>query len=62
MVKAEWFKTYTTADRPADFEMIFQSWDTANKPTELSDYSVGTTWGVKDKHLFLLHVGLVTLN
>ena len=31
-----------------------QSWDTANKTTELSDYSVCTTWGVKDKDLFLL--------
>jgi predicted phage terminase large subunit-like protein len=56
MVKAEWFKTYTEADRPAKFEMIFQSWDSANKPTELSDYSVCTTWGLKDKHLYLLHV------
>lgn len=36
--------------------MIFQSWDTANKPTELSDYSVCTTWGVKDKHVYLLQV------
>jgi predicted phage terminase large subunit-like protein len=56
MVKTEWFKIYTPADRPSDFEMIFQSWDTANKPTELSDYSVCTTWGVKDKHAYLLHV------
>ena len=56
MVKAEWFKTYTAADRPLSFEMIFQSWDTANKPTELSDYSVCTTWGVKDRHAYLLHV------
>ena len=56
LVKAEWFKAYTTADRPAKFEMIFQSWDTANKPTELSDYSVCTTWGVKEKHVYLLHV------
>jgi predicted phage terminase large subunit-like protein len=56
MVKAEWFKVYTEADRPAKFEMIFQSWDTANKPTELSDYSVCTTWGVREKHVFLLHV------
>jgi len=56
LVKAEWFKTYTEADRPAKFEMIFQSWDTANKSTELSDYSVCTTWGVKEKHLYLLHV------
>src|SRR5215469_6699451 len=56
LVKAEWFKTYTAADLPATFDLVFQSWDTANKPTELSDYSVSTTWGVKDKHLFLLHV------
>jgi predicted phage terminase large subunit-like protein len=56
LVKAEWFKTYTAADVPAKFEMIFQSWDTANKPTELSDYSVCTTWGVKDQHAFLLQV------
>jgi predicted phage terminase large subunit-like protein len=56
LVKAEWFKTYTAADVPAKFEMIFQSWDTANKPTELSDYSVCTTWGVKDKQVYLLQV------
>jgi predicted phage terminase large subunit-like protein len=56
MVKAEWFRTYAAADLPEKFEMIFQSWDSANKPTELSDYSVGTSWGVIQKHLYLLHV------
>ena len=56
LVKGEWFKTYTAADMPEKFEMVFQSWDTANKPTELSDYSVCTTWGVKEKHLYLLQV------
>jgi predicted phage terminase large subunit-like protein len=56
MVRAEWFKTYTADDVPEKFEMVFQSWDTANKPTELSDYSVCTTWGVKEKHLYLLQV------
>jgi len=56
MVKAEWFRTYTAADLPASFEMIFQSWDTANKPSELSDYSVCTTWGVKGKDIYLRHV------
>jgi predicted phage terminase large subunit-like protein len=56
MVKAEWFKIYAANDLPAKFEMTFQSWDTANKPTELSDYSVCTTWGVKEKHVYLLHV------
>ena len=56
MVKAEWFKTYNPADLPSKFDLVFQSWDTANKPTELSDYSVCTTWGVKEKHVYLLHV------
>jgi len=40
--------------RPERFDRIVQSWDTANKATELSDYSVCTTWGVKGKHLFLI--------
>ncbi|HEY2170153.1 MAG TPA: phage terminase large subunit [Candidatus Angelobacter sp.] len=56
MVKAGWFKIYGQNELPPKFEMIFQSWDTANKPTELSDYSVCTTWGVKEKHIYLLHV------
>jgi predicted phage terminase large subunit-like protein len=56
MVKAGWFKTYNPNELPPKFEMVFQSWDTANKPTELSDYSVCTTWGVKEKHIYLLHV------
>ena len=56
LVKEEWFKTYPAADVLPEFEMIFQSWDTANKPTELSDYSVCTTWGAKEKHVYLLHV------
>ena len=33
-----------------------QSWDTANKATELSDLSVCTTWGIKGKKLCLLRV------
>jgi len=35
-------------------ERIVQSWDTANKATELSDYSVCTTWGIKGKDLYLI--------
>ena len=33
-----------------------QSWDTANKASELSDFSVCTSWGIKGKDLYLLHV------
>jgi len=55
-VKLVWFKSHTEVNLPATFEMVFQSWDTANKPTELCDYSVCTTWGIKEKHVYLLHV------
>jgi predicted phage terminase large subunit-like protein len=54
LVKVEWFKRYRDNERPERFDRIVQSWDTANKATELSDFSVCTTWGVKDKNLFLL--------
>ena len=56
IVKLEWFRRYTDAELPEKFDQTFQSWDTANKPTELSDFTVCTTWGVKDKRLYLLHV------
>lgn len=56
MVKTAWFKTYESRDLPSKFSMVLQSWDTANKSSELSDYSVCTTWGIADKHLYLLHV------
>src|SRR5882672_5563908 len=54
LVKAEWFKRYRENERPEHFDRIVQSWDTANKATELSDFSVCTTWGVRGKDLFLL--------
>src|SRR5437868_8365729 len=40
LVKAEWFKRYRENERPERFDRIVQSWDTANKATELSDFSV----------------------
>ena len=56
LVKAEWFKTYAEGDLPATFDMVLQSWDTANKATELSDYSVCITLGILGKHIYLLNV------
>jgi len=56
LVKEEWFKTYTATEVPKEWEVTFQSWDSANKASELSDFSVCTTWGVKEKHIYLLHV------
>jgi predicted phage terminase large subunit-like protein len=54
LVKTEWFKRYRENERPERFDRIMQSWDTANKATELSDFSVCTTWGVRGQDLFLL--------
>jgi predicted phage terminase large subunit-like protein len=54
LVKAEWFKRYREKERSERFERIVQSWDTANKATELSDFSVCTTWGIRGKNLYLL--------
>ena len=51
LVKIEWFKRYRDSDKPERFDRVVQSWDTANKATELSDFSVCTTWGIKDKHV-----------
>jgi len=56
MVKESWFRRYTSDAVPETFDQIIQSWETANKPTELSDYSVCTTWGLKDQHFFLLNL------
>jgi len=56
IVKRKWLKFYGPDEKPERFDQIIQSWDTANKDTELSNYSVCTTWGVKRYHLYLLDV------
>lgn len=56
IVKSEWLVSYTPEEKPEKFDTIVQSWDTANKESELADYSVCTTWGVKNKKVYLLHV------
>jgi predicted phage terminase large subunit-like protein len=56
IVKRDWLKFYTPADKPNRFDQVFQAWDTAVKNTELANYSVCTTWGVKNRKLYLLDV------
>jgi predicted phage terminase large subunit-like protein len=56
LVKAAWFRHCTQDELPAKFESIVQSWDTASKASELSDFSVCTTWGILGKDLYLLDV------
>ena len=56
LVKFDWIRYYEPYDVPEKFDQILQSWDTANKETELSDFSVGTTWGIKGEVRYLLYV------
>jgi predicted phage terminase large subunit-like protein len=56
LVKKKWFKSYNATELPETFDRVVQSWDTANKATELSDFSVCTTWGIIGKKLYLLSV------
>ena len=56
IVKREWLKYYRPDEKPERFDQILQSWDTANKDTELANFSVCTTWGIKDRSLYLLDV------
>jgi predicted phage terminase large subunit-like protein len=56
LVKQEWFRRYAPNEQPKRFEQVIQSWDTANKVSELSDYSVCTTWGIRSKQIYLLDV------
>jgi predicted phage terminase large subunit-like protein len=55
LIKLDWLKRFDL-DAPPKFEQIVQSWDTGNKATELSDYSVCTTWGMKHPESYLLDV------
>ena len=47
MVKAARLKNYAANELPEKFDQIVQSWDTANKASELSDFSVCTSWASK---------------
>jgi phage terminase large subunit-like protein len=40
VVKREWLKYFEKKDKPDRFDTILQSWDTANKETDLANYSV----------------------
>jgi predicted phage terminase large subunit-like protein len=56
LIKRAWLKTYKEAERPAKFDRIVQSWDTANSASETANFSVCTTWGMLGRYLYLLHV------
>ena len=57
MVEAAWFKSYTPADltlhvRAGISKLGYREQSHGSK----NDFSVCTTWGIKDKHAYLLYV------
>jgi predicted phage terminase large subunit-like protein len=54
IVKMDWIKYYSVM--PANPTRIIQSWDTALKEKDLSDFSVCTTWYVTDNAYYLVDV------
>jgi len=56
LIKRAWLKAYKEAEKPAEFDKIVQSWDTANSASESANFSVCTTWGMRGRHLYLLDV------
>jgi predicted phage terminase large subunit-like protein len=54
MIKWEWFHWYDPKE--ITFKEVVISWDTAIKPTELADYSVGTVWGARGDFSYLIDV------
>jgi predicted phage terminase large subunit-like protein len=52
IVKREWLRFYI--HRPAQFDFIMASWDTASTLSESADFSVGTVWGAKGLDFYLL--------
>ncbi len=57
MIKREWFKTFDLSLlRHQAGDQVVQSWDTAMKGGEHNDYSVCTTWKLRDRLSYLIDV------
>ena len=63
MIKWDWFEHYDAAPKPekVDGDQIVQSWDTASKAEARHDWSVCTTWLIKNNRYYLLQVTRIRL-
>lgn len=66
LVKRDWFQTYTDAEimilKGRDYARIVQSWDIAMSTTEVTDWSVCTTWLKHQHNHYLVDVTRVRRN
>jgi len=56
IVKRDWIAFYDPHELPQKFDQVVQSWDTANKDSELANFTVCTTWGKTNRNMYLLDV------
>lgn len=56
LIKWAWFQAYRELPSAGPNDEIVQSWDTASKAEELNDYSVCSTWLIKNKQYYLIDV------
>ena len=54
VIKREWLRYCDKL--PEEFDFVVVSWDTASTIELSSDYSVGTVWGLRDQHFYLIDV------
>ena len=54
LIKREWLKSFDRPPIQQPGDVIVQSWDTAMKGAEHNDYSVCTTWLVRNENYYLL--------
>ena len=56
LIQRQWLHFYAPSERPEVFDEIIQSWDTASSVSATADYSVGMTFGIKNRTAYLLDV------
>jgi len=56
LIKREWLHYYEAAWAPVEWDQVIQSWDTASSISATADYSVGMTFGIKERTAHLLDV------
>lgn len=52
IIKRDWLRSYD--ERPAQFDLVIASWDTASTQAEHSDWSVGMVWGAVGQEYYLI--------
>lgn len=56
LVRRDWFRSYAKAPDRQGGDIVVQSWDTASRINDSNDWSVCTTWHIRDDQYFLLDV------